>query len=49
MKRQSFRAEVSKVQHYWLQIDAMTQHMQVREERARYGADSAWESEQATE
>ena len=29
--------EVSKVQHYWLSVDAMTQPMQVREERAPYG------------
>ena len=29
--------EVSKVQHYWLQVDAMTRPMQVREGRARYG------------
>ena len=29
--------EVSKVQHYWLQVDAMTQPMQVREERGKYG------------
>ena len=28
--------EVSKVQHYWLQVDAMTQPMRVREERASY-------------
>ena len=29
--------EVSKVQHYWLEVDAMTRPMQVREERANYG------------
>ena len=29
--------EVSKVQHYWLEVDAMTRPMQVREERAKYG------------
>ena len=29
--------EVSKVQHYWLEVDAMTKPMQVREERAGYG------------
>ena len=29
--------EVSKVQHYWLEVDAMTRPMQVREERADYG------------
>ena len=29
--------EVTKVQHYWLNVDAMTQPMQVREERAKYG------------
>ena len=29
--------EVSKVQHYWLNVDAMTQPMQVREEQAGYG------------
>ena len=29
--------EVSKVQHYWLQVDAMTKPMQIREERAEYG------------
>ncbi len=28
--------EVSKVQHYWLEVDAMTRPMQVREERAEY-------------
>ena len=28
--------EVSKVQHYWLQVDAMTRPMQVREERTDY-------------
>ena len=28
--------EVSKVQHYWLQVDAMTQPMRVREEGASY-------------
>ena len=28
--------EVSKVQHYWLEVDAMTRPMQVREERASY-------------
>ena len=27
--------EVTKVQHYWLQVDAMTKPMQVREERAQ--------------
>ena len=29
--------EVSKVQHYWLQVDAMTRPMQVREGRPSYG------------
>ena len=29
--------EVTKVQHYWLNVDAMTRPMQVREERAKYG------------
>ena len=29
--------EVSKVQHYWLGVDAMTKPMQIREERAEYG------------
>ena len=29
--------EVSKVQHYWLQVDAMTQPMEIREEQAPYG------------
>ncbi|MDE0312849.1 MAG: helicase-related protein [Caldilineaceae bacterium] len=29
--------EVSKVQHYWLEVDAMTQPMQVREDQAPYG------------
>ena len=29
--------EVSKVQHYWLAVDAMTQPMQIREERISYG------------
>ena len=28
--------EVSKVQHYWLNVDAMTKPMQIREERAEY-------------
>ena len=28
--------EVSNVQHYWLEVDAMTQPMQIREERAEY-------------
>ncbi len=28
--------EVSKVQHYWLEVDAMTKPMQVREEQAGY-------------
>ncbi len=30
--------EVSKVQHYWLEVDAMTRPMVVREEQADYGA-----------
>ena len=29
--------EVSKVQHYYLKVDAMTQPMQVREDEAPYG------------
>ena len=29
--------EVSKVQHYWLKVDALTRPMQIREERAHYG------------
>jgi hypothetical protein len=29
--------EVVKVQHYWLEVDAMTQPMRVREQPARYG------------
>jgi hypothetical protein len=29
--------EVTKVAHYWLEVDAMTKPMQVREERASYG------------
>ena len=28
--------EVSKVQHYWLEVDAMTQPMQIRDERTSY-------------
>ena len=28
--------EVTKIQHYWLQVDAMTRPMQIREERAEY-------------
>ena len=28
--------EVSKVQHYWLEVDAMTRPMQIREEQAGY-------------
>ena len=31
------RHEVSKVQHYWLEVDAMTQPMEVREEPPEYG------------
>jgi len=31
--------EVTKVQHYWLQVDAMTKPMQVREDEAPYGED----------
>ena len=31
--------EVTKVQHYWLQVDAMTQPMQVREEQPQYRVD----------
>ena len=30
--------EVSKVQHYWLKVDAMTGPMQIREDRAEYEA-----------
>ena len=30
--------EVSKVQHYWLQVDAMTKPMQIWEERVEYNA-----------
>ena len=30
--------EVSKVQHYWLEVDAMTKPLQIREERAKYEA-----------
>ena len=29
--------EVSKVQHYWLKVDAMTKPMRVREEQENYG------------
>ena len=29
--------EVSKVQHYWLEVDAMTRPLQIREESVRYG------------
>ena len=29
--------EVSKVQHYWLEVNAMTKPMQVREEGSSYG------------
>ena len=29
--------EVTKVQHYWLEVNAMTQPMQVREQNAPYG------------
>ena len=29
---------VEKVQHYWLDVDAMTQPMQIREERSEYDA-----------
>ena len=31
--------EVSKVQHYWLQVDAMTKPMRIREERSEYRSD----------
>jgi len=31
--------EVKKVQHYWLEVNAMTQPMQVREERSTYRTD----------
>ncbi len=31
--------EVTKVAHYWLQVNAMTQPMQVREDEAPYGED----------
>ena len=31
--------EVTKVQHYWLEVNAMTKPMRVREDRYRYGAD----------
>ena len=31
--------EVTKVQHYWLSADALTQPMQVREKEQRYGED----------
>ena len=30
--------EVTKVQHYWLQVDAMTKPMQIREENTSYGS-----------
>jgi len=29
--------EAKKVQHYWLEVNAMTKPMQVREEQAPYG------------
>ena len=32
--------EVSKAQHYWLEVNAMTRPMRVREERADYGQQS---------
>ena len=32
--------EVSKVQHYWLEVNAMTRPMQVREDEHSYGADT---------
>ena len=38
--------EVSKVQHYWLQVDAMTRPLQVREQPPEY---QALESEESTE
>jgi hypothetical protein len=31
--------EVTKVQHYWLDVDAVTQPMRVREDQARYGSE----------
>ncbi len=33
--------EVSKLQHYWLEVDSMTKPMQVREDRAEYGIENA--------
>lgn len=36
--------EVVKVQHYWLQVDAMTQPMQVREDRETYNTKSTGEN-----
>ena len=39
--------EVSKVQHYWLEVDAMTRPMQVREERATYGGTRQLEEEES--
>jgi hypothetical protein len=32
--------EVTKVQHYWLEVNAMAQPMQVREQRAEYQLDT---------
>ncbi|MBC7221196.1 DUF3883 domain-containing protein [Candidatus Bipolaricaulota bacterium] len=32
--------EVTKVQHYWLEVDALTQPMQVREPQVEYGHDA---------
>ena len=32
--------EVSKIQHYWLEVNAMTQPMQMREKRAAYGKEN---------
>ncbi|MCY4056590.1 MAG: DUF3883 domain-containing protein, partial [Gammaproteobacteria bacterium] len=33
--------EVKKVQHYWLDVDALTQPMEVREPRERYGTEDS--------
>ena len=37
--------EVSKIQHYWLQVDAITQPKKVQEERASYSVDTKTSSQ----
>ena len=34
------RRQVTKVQHYWLEVDAMTKPMEVRQDSPRYGKET---------